>query len=315
MNQSIRLTLARLGVAVCTMLTLALTACGTPTTNRDGSVPARDGGTTVTRCAAPNMMCGTTCVNTQVSNANCGMCGRACTAGMTCRAGMCAAAMSSGDAGATCPAMTTRCGTRCVSTATDASNCGRCGNRCPAGQACRAGACAAPPAMCAMGEMMCGAGMAARCADTQFDDGNCGMCGNACRGPSTCLFGNCECFGDTCNGRCTDTTSDSANCGACGTACAADEICSEGACQQVTCRYHGGACTAAADCCGAMLCEGSKCACRRGTESCVDSLDCCGPGLCTDGVCNDDSYLGPGDVCTNSLQCRGALFCVDGTCQ
>lgn len=54
------------------------------------------------------------------------------------------AGTTSGDSGggATCAAPSTQCGGACVDTRNDPQNCGTCGNACPAGLACSAGACA-----------------------------------------------------------------------------------------------------------------------------------------------------------------------------
>jgi hypothetical protein len=56
-----------------------------------------------------------------------------CASGQACRAGAC---VSGG-----CPAGTTMCAGACVNLASDARNCGACGNACPAGQRCATGAC------------------------------------------------------------------------------------------------------------------------------------------------------------------------------
>jgi hypothetical protein len=42
---------------------------------------------------------------------------------------------------AQCPPLETKCGTACVSTATDKKNCGMCGKQCMANQQCLNGAC------------------------------------------------------------------------------------------------------------------------------------------------------------------------------
>jgi hypothetical protein len=59
-----------------------------------GITPLVDGG-----CSGGQVACGGGCVNTQTDNANCGICGHACTTGFACAAGACASS-------ATCPAPT-----------------------------------------------------------------------------------------------------------------------------------------------------------------------------------------------------------------
>jgi choice-of-anchor A domain-containing protein len=75
----------------------------------------------------------------------------------------------------------TRCGGACVETATDAANCGACGNACAAGSTCSAGTCS----VCS--GTVCGGA----CLATATDSANCGACGNACAIGSTCSAGAC----------------------------------------------------------------------------------------------------------------------------
>ncbi len=83
-------------------------------------------------CSTNFAACGmpAVCRYTQADNSNCGMCGRACSGGTSCTAGMCV-----------CPTGQTLCGTACTNTQTDANNCGMCGRACAAGAICAAGAC------------------------------------------------------------------------------------------------------------------------------------------------------------------------------
>ena len=96
--------------------------CGGGTTVVSGS----DGGT---NCGSSSTLCGTSCVDTQTDNANCGKCGAACAAGEVCSSGACSA---------TCGTGLTVCSGTCVNEKTDNANCGACGTVCPAGQIGRA---------------------------------------------------------------------------------------------------------------------------------------------------------------------------------
>jgi hypothetical protein len=204
-----------------------------------------------------------------------------------------------------CPAGQTACGMTCVNTATDAANCGRCGNACITGQTCTAGVCACPT-----GQTVC----AGRCVTTATDTTNCGACGNACATGQSCSLGRCVCpVGQTlCGGRCVSTQTDPANCGACATACAAGQSCTLGRCvcpagQTLCGRTCVNTLTDAANCggCGTacaagMACVAGRCACPTGQTACgracvnlqTDRANCgacaraCATNAsCTAGVC------------------------------
>lgn len=111
------------------------------------------------------MLCGSpaNCINTAASSANCGSCGHACTAGMTCTNGSCTGGGSagttgaggSGSAGATgsvdagpagCPGGGQKlCDNTCVDTTGNASHCGACNNACQTGFTCVGGICTSSP--------------------------------------------------------------------------------------------------------------------------------------------------------------------------
>lgn len=89
------------------------------------------------------------------------------------------------DAGPLCAPPSTMCGTTCIDTSQDNSNCGACGTKCTIGQLCTAGSCNKP---CTFGLTGCGS----ECVDTTSSTTNCGACGNACPGGSSCSAGTCK---------------------------------------------------------------------------------------------------------------------------
>jgi len=173
-------------------------------------------------CLTGSTKCGTTCVNLQQDQLNCGACGTSCAGGQVCSAGACALS---------CQTSLTDCSGSCVNTQTDRANCGACNHACAAGQVCSAGACA----------LSCQANLtdcSGSCVNTQTDRANCGACNHACAAGQVCSAGTCD---TTCAARyttcgagptayCADTLIDPANCGACGRACPPGTGCSAGAC-------------------------------------------------------------------------------------
>ncbi|MEZ4400119.1 MAG: hypothetical protein R3B06_08880 [Kofleriaceae bacterium] len=87
-----------------------------------------------------HLVCADTCVDAMVDPANCGACGRTCSAAQTCVAGQC-----TGTAPCMPPSQT--CGDACVDTQTSTAHCGACDVACSADGACVAGACAEPLAV------------------------------------------------------------------------------------------------------------------------------------------------------------------------
>ncbi len=293
-----------------------LGACGAPVVggNTDGGsdvvmdvavmdvAPSCDGG---------QMICSGRCVDAQTDNANCGMCGRACAAGQSCRAGVCEIV---------CPSGQTVCDGRCVSTAGDREHCGMCGNVCPAGQVCSMGACGT---MCAAGTTNC----MGSCRELQSDRANCGMCGNACPSGQVCVMGACatSCpMGQTeCAGQCVNTQTDRANCGMCGTSCAAGQICNMGVCE-LSCAAGQTACGTPAACtntqsdrancgmCGnacaaGLVCDMGSCvpSCRMGQTNCM--------GSCTSTETDPNHCGACGTVCgpyANAIASCGASMCI-----
>jgi hypothetical protein len=129
----------------------------------------------------------------------------------------------------TCPAGESECGGRCIALATDASNCGACGNACGPGGVCAAGVCE-----CGPGTTAC----AGTCADLASDPAHCGVCEvAACAAEQVCSIGACAAScapGLTpCDRACVDTAANRYHCGACGTVCAPGEGCDGGTCRSV----------------------------------------------------------------------------------
>ena len=85
----------------------------------------------------------------------------------------------------------TLCAGRCVDVASDAANCGGCGNACGPGTTCAASLCVPT---CPGGQARCGD----LCVSLASDDANCGSCGHACPAFGVCAAGACAAV--TCRG-------------------------------------------------------------------------------------------------------------------
>jgi hypothetical protein len=203
------------------------------------------GGTCMTACAPPNLVCSGACVDPQTSPSHCGGCGRPCmnppNAVGACRRGVCGIG--------TCTAGFADCNglfsDGCETPVNTTTNCGACGRVCafPNGvPACTAGACVLAGCS-ARNYRDCDANATTGCErDVNTDPTNCGGCGIVCRshtGSSTpCVGGACT---PTCNpgyANCNGVANDGCevsiatnlHCGACGRACAAGQVCRAGAC-------------------------------------------------------------------------------------
>ncbi len=108
---------------------------------------------------------------------------------------------------------------------TSSSNCGSCGNQCPADQNCSSGQC-----VCSVGGYTSCSGT---CRNLQTDISNCGSCGHACPADNLCTAGVCvACAQGTnyCNGQCKNFTRDTNNCGSCGNVCPSGQTCINSSC-------------------------------------------------------------------------------------
>ncbi len=128
-----------------------------------------------------------------------------------------------GGTGISCNSPQQLCGSTCVDTSSDSSNCGVCGNACSGGQTCQGSAC-----KCASGQLYCSGSCVAS------DATHCGNCATTCTSPQVCSNNSCSssCSGSQmlCGTACVDLTSDAANCGACAHACGSTQHCASSAC-------------------------------------------------------------------------------------
>ncbi len=213
------------------------------------------------------------------------------------------------------------CGTVCVDTNTDNTNCGLCGFACAAGQSCQVGVCRRT---CVSGQSLCGD----VCATLDSDPANCGGCGNTCPTGQMCVAGACAL---TCSAprtvcttaagvmNCVDTLTDGANCGLCGLACATGQSCVAGMCRlgcpagQTAC---GGACvdtnTSNANCggCGLPCATGQSCAAGMCRRDCGTGETRCGDA-CIDTATNSTNCGACGVPCTAGQTCTAGA-CVAG---
>jgi len=201
------------------------------------------------------------------------------------------------------------CDGRCVNAQTDGANCGACGNACPMGEMCMAGACRP---VCPAGQSMCGTG----CVDLQTSFGNCGACGVTCPLGQSCAAGRCQCPSGqmVCGAGCVDTSSDARHCGVCDNACPRGQMCSTGRCQttcsagQTLCNAATGpgecvdAQTSVSNCgrCGNACATGQTCA--AGVCACPSGQAVCG-GACVDTQRDARNCGACGTACSATESC------------
>jgi Stigma-specific protein, Stig1 len=241
-----------------------------------------------------------------------------------------------------CPPPTTLCGSSCKDLRYDTSNCGRCGNVCPANSYCQNGVCreavsgggsggGSGSGVCPSGQSPCFC-----CTGLSSDRNNCGACGNRCSSSQTCQNG--VCTDVTCPpGRtpcptrdgviCVDTNTNGANCGACGNSCnpsgpSEGITCCAGRCVDTgsdnnNCGRCGNVCSTGTTC----RPEGGPPGTNFGICNCTEGAECNGPG--SQCYHSAESFPAPPYVCACSSsscvddcsQCTGGMVCVsDGTC-
>jgi hypothetical protein len=234
--------------------------------------------------------------------------------------------------GVACLGGAVACGDVCVQLASNADNCGACGNACAFGSICDGGRCRAEAEGCSPFALLC----ARDCIDPSSDERHCGACAAACPSEATCVAGACACPGalTACGSLCVDTLRDNANCGACGTACVDTQTCEAGSCEcpagrelcstrelgvqdgavsnlagasscvdPLTDAQNCGGCGNV--CSGGQLCAQGACACPAGQALC--------DGQCVDTETSADNCGGCGNVCSGGQVCGGgACACPTG---
>jgi glucosylceramidase len=129
-----------------------------------------------------------------------------------------------GTGGSPCSGTQTACGTDCIDTSSDPTNCGGCGIPCSTGQVCQNGAC-----QCQAGLMLCNGSCVAS------DATHCGSCATTCQTGQVCSNGACisSCDGTgltLCGSSCVDPSTSNTSCGGCGTTCGSTQHCAGAVC-------------------------------------------------------------------------------------
>jgi hypothetical protein len=144
----------------------------------------------------------------------------------------------------------TCCGSTCVDTNNDPTNCGGCHIGCSDGEVCQGGHCGCAPSgiACGMGQSCCNA---VGCKSLASDANNCGACGVSCGPGGLCTNGHCSCGNMTCS---------------------AAEVCCNGTCQSSCVNDMGQALDLSSS---GALCQCSDHCQNDPSGTCVGP-DCCG---------------------------------------
>lgn len=260
---------------------------------------------------------------------NCGSCGHACGAGLSCVGGGCV--ISNCPAGfSDCNGVTADgCEYADTGFATDVNNCGGCNLHCAPAHgtgACAGGTCHI--VACAAGYSDCNGlpGDGCEVADASFatDPQNCGACGVVCapaNGSGACVMGVCKVAscapgffdcnqapGDGCEVAAGDFQTDPKNCGGCGVACAPAHA--TGACAMGVCAI--GACAPGYVDLDQKAANGCEYAC---TKTANDDVTCDGADDDCDGQVDEDYVpvpCGQGACAAMSKCALGVASCTPG---
>ncbi len=237
---------------------------------------------------APNVLCGSICVNTSKDQDNCGACGNVCPPGDLCSLGKC------------CPCGSVNCGGVCTDVWHDPSNCGKCGKHCRHGQTCISGKCVT--------QYTSGCSTASDCGvSTGCKTFTCtaGVCGSTFTAAGVVVAGQTagDCKVNVCDGSGNIVVQVDNNDKPANTACATG-TCTGGS-PGFTYAAAGSACAGGA-CDGQGVCVGSV--------QCTVPADCgsppnqCTVNTCIQGVCGT-APAAAGSVCTGGA-CDGQGVCV-----
>jgi hypothetical protein len=262
-------------------------------------------------CPAGQVPCSTTnpleftakCVDLQSDLENCGACNHACSAPpnamAVCAGGQCDFVCNAGFTriGDVCCPNERVCGTTCLATACDPTQCqvcdpasGTCVSTCKSGETCLGGVCCPDAKVCGN---TC---LATACSATNCEvcDPTQGKCVSTCTAGQTCLGGACCPTTNVCGNTCLATACSPTQCqvcdptqGKCVSTCATGEGCCSGVCKQLNtasnCGSCGNACGGTTNfCCPAGSTRALQC--KRPTgATCSNNNQCC--NSCSSGKC------------------------------